>query len=105
MMSCAEKLLRIMGAAVCQVAWSADSRMFVSGSKDSTLKVRRACPAASPLCCLTDSGSVLLVPGWINRVCGHACFWPTHPLLLMVSHSLAASLLMACVPAYEDVWY
>ena len=23
-----------------QVAWSADSRLFVSGSKDSTLKVR-----------------------------------------------------------------
>ena len=31
---------------VYQVAWSADSRLFVSGSKDSTLKVRQA---ASPL--------------------------------------------------------
>ena len=30
---------------VYQVAWSADSRLFVSGSKDSTLKVREA---ASP---------------------------------------------------------
>ena len=30
---------------VYQVAWSADSRLFVSGSKDSTLKVRKA---ASP---------------------------------------------------------
>jgi ribosome assembly protein 4 len=26
---------------VFQVAWSSDSRLFVSGSKDSTLKVRR----------------------------------------------------------------
>ena len=29
---------------VYQVAWSADSRLFVSGSKDSTLKVRAAPP-------------------------------------------------------------
>ncbi len=29
---------------VYQVAWSADSRLFVSGSKDSTLKVRIAAP-------------------------------------------------------------
>ena len=31
---------------VYQVAWSADSRLFVSGSKDSTLKVCKAKPEA-----------------------------------------------------------
>lgn len=32
---------------VYQVAWSADSRMFVSGSKDSTLKARARLPRYS----------------------------------------------------------
>ncbi len=35
---------------VYQVAWSADSRLFVSGSKDSTLKVRNVNPKATPSC-------------------------------------------------------
>ena len=41
--------LRAHVGPVYQVAWSSDSRLFVSGSKDSTLKVRRAARSQSSL--------------------------------------------------------
>ena len=56
---------------VYQVAWSADSRLFVSGSKDSTLKVRHLChcPISDALCiaCL----SPVLVSSHLQLL-GHA---------------------------------
>ena len=41
--------LRAHVGPVYQVAWSSDSRLFVSGSKDSTLKVSRAAHLVRPL--------------------------------------------------------
>ena len=47
---------------VYQVAWSTDSRLFVSGSKDSTLKVRLAPPPSH-----LAAASAPILPEWLTQ--------------------------------------